>query len=146
MEKLNALTDYDIEELIKKLNLPLENIIMRDETKKINNNGFYILNLDTSNHNGTHWTAFYYHPLKSYYFDSYGFYPPLEVETKIKPYLYNDRDIQDWNSKACGWFCIAFVKFLNDKDDKETAFKEFLNLFSRNTCENDEKLKKYLSI
>jgi hypothetical protein len=146
MVELKALTDLQLTELAEKLKLPLENILMRDEMKELKNDGFYIINLDTSDNSGTHWTSMYKHPLKSYYFDSYGFVPPLEVEIKIKPYLYNDKDIQDWNSKACGWFCIAFIKFLYDKNDKETAFKEFLNLFSRNTKENDEKLKKYLDI
>jgi hypothetical protein len=68
-------------------------------------------------------------PLKSYYNDSFGFVPPLEVEKKIKPYLYNDKDIQDWNSCACGWYCLAFIKFLHDKQNKEMAFKEFLKMF-----------------
>jgi hypothetical protein len=71
--------------------------------------------------------------------------PPLELESKIKPYEYNDKDIQDWNSEACGWFSIAFIKFLHDKNDKETAYKEFLKLFSSNTKENDKKLKEYLN-
>ena len=146
MVELKALTDIQLTELAKKLNLPLENILMRDEMNELKNDGFYIINLDTSENTGTHWTSMYKHPLQSYYFDSYGFVPPLEVEIKIKPYLYNERDIQDWNSKACGWFCIAFINFLCDKNDKEIAFKEFLNLFSRNTKENDEKLKKYLEI
>ena len=117
---------------------------MRDEIKHNLNVGFYIVNLDTSNNSGTHWTAVYSPPLKSFYFDSYGFVPPEELEVKIKPYIYNDKDIQDWNSEACGWFCIAFIKFLYDKNDKETAYKEFLKLFSNNTKENDNKLKEYL--
>ena len=118
---------------------------MRDEIKDNLNVGFYIINLDTSDNEGTHWTACYSHPLKSLYFDSYGFIPPLELEQKIKPYIYNDKDIQDWNSEACGWFCIAFIKFLYDKNDKEIAYKEFLKLFSSNTKENDKKLKEYLN-
>jgi hypothetical protein len=147
MNKLKSLSDFDITNICNKLKLPLDNILMRDEiTKKLKDVGFYIINLDTSNHDGTHWTACFCHPLKSFYFDSYGFLPPLELEQKIKPYTYNDKDIQDWNSEACGWFCIAFIKFLCDKNDKETAYKEFLKLFSSNTKENDKKLKEYLKI
>jgi hypothetical protein len=142
--KLKALSDLNIIDFTKKLKLPLENILMRDEIKDNLNVGFYIINLDTSDNEGTHWTAVYSHPLKSYYFDSYGFIPPIELEVKIKPFIYNDKDIQDWNSDACGWFCIAFIKFLHNKNDKETAYKEFLKLFSSNTKENDKKLKGYL--
>ena len=86
----------------------------------------------------------YCHPLKSYYFDSFGFVPCKELEEMIKPYIYNDKDIQDWNSDACGWYAIAFIKFLHDKIDKEIAFKEFLKLFKSNTKENDNILREYL--
>ena len=103
--------------------------------------GNYIINLENSNGSGTHWTSLFYHPLNSYYFDSYGFVAPLEVEQKIKPYKYNDAEIQDFNSKACGYYALAFIKFLNDKTNKEVAFKEFLRLFKDNTKENDNILK-----
>jgi hypothetical protein len=146
MSKLKSLSDIKIIDIIKKLNLPLENILMRDEIKKhLIKDGFYIINLDISKNEGTHWTGVYYHPLKSYYFDSYGFIAPAELEDKIKPYEYNDKDIQDWNSEACGWFAIAFIKFLHDKNNKEIAYKEFLKLFTSNTKENDKKLKEYLN-
>ena len=145
MSKLKTLSDTDISKLCSKLNLPLENILMRDEINDNLKHGFYIINLDTSKNDGTHWTVCYNHPLKSCYFDSFGFVPPLELEQKIKPYLYNDKDIQDWNSDACSWYAISFIKFLHDKIDKETAFKEFLKLFKNNTKENDNILKEYLN-
>jgi hypothetical protein len=66
--------------------------------------------------------------LNSYYFDSYGFVPPLEVEQKIRPYTYDDADMQDFNSEACGYYALAFIKFLNDNTIKEVVFKEFLRL------------------
>jgi len=144
MSKLKTLTDIDIKNFANQYKLPLENILMRDEIKNHLKVGFYVINLDTSDDEGTHWTVCYAHPLKSYYFDSYGFVPPLELEQKIKPYIYNDKDIQDWNSEACGWYCIAFIKFLCDKMDKDIAYKEFLKLFSNNTKENDKILKEYL--
>ncbi len=142
--ELKATNNFQLEEYAKKLGLPLKNILMRDEMNKLNEDGFYIINLDLSNNQGTHWTSLYFHPLKCCYFDSYGFVPPLEVEQKIKPYIYNDADIQDFNSEACGYYALAFIKFLHDKTNKETAFKEFLNLFKNNKKENDDILKKYL--
>jgi hypothetical protein len=68
------------------------------------------------------------------------------VEQKIKPYIYNDADIQDFNSEACGYYALAFIKFLHDKTNKEVAFKEFLNLFKNNKKENDNILKNYLKL
>ena len=143
---LKASTNIQLLDFTEKMGLPLNDILMRDEMNQLKDDGFYIINLDTSNNNGTHWTALYYHPLNSYYCDSFGFVPPLEVEEKIKPYLYNDSDIQDFNSEACGYYCLAFIKFLYDKTDKELAFKEFLKMFGKKTIENDNILKKYLEI
>ena len=141
---LTTTNDIQLKEYAEKMGLPLNNILMRDEMNHLNEDGFYIINLDNSN--GTHWTSLFYHPLNSYYFDSYGFVPPLEVEQKIRPYIYNDADIQDFNSEACGYYALAFIKFLNDKTNKEVAFKEFLRLFKSNTKENDKILKKYLNL
>ena len=143
--KLKSLSNTDLEKLINVMRLPLNNIIMRDETKEIIDDGFYIINLDTSKNEGTHWTCLYHHPLKSYYFDSFGFVPPYEVEKIIIPYNYNNKDIQDYNSDACGWYCLAFIKFIYDKNNKEEAFKEFLKLFSKKTIDNDNILKEYLA-
>ena len=143
--KLKSLSNIQLEELINNLKLPLNNIIMRDEANKIKDYGFYIINLDTSKGNGSHWTCLYYHPLKSYYFDSFGFIPPVEVEDVIIPYTHNNKDIQDYNSDACGYYCIAFIKFLNDKQNKELGFKEFVRLFSNKTTQNDNILQEYLA-
>jgi hypothetical protein len=143
---LTTTNDLQLKEYAEKMGLPLLNILMRDEMDEINKDGFYIINLDNSNGTGTHWTSLFYHPLNSYYFDSYGFVAPFEVEQKIKPYICNDADIQDFNSKACGYYGLAFIKFLNDKTNKEVAFKEFLRLFKDNTKENDDILKKYLNL
>lgn len=144
--ELTTTSDTQLKEYANRMGLPLNNILMRDEMNKLKDDGFYIINLDNSNGNGTHWTVCYYYPLQSYYFDSYGFVPPLEVEQKIKPYLYNDADIQDFNSEACGYYALAFIKFLYDKTNKEVAFKEFLRLFKNNTKENDNILQKYLKL
>ena len=143
---LKAATNIQLTDLADKMGLPLNDILMRDEMNELKDGGFYIINLDTSDNNGTHWTVLYFHPLQSYYCDSFGFVPPLEVEQRIKPYLYNNKDIQDFNSEACGYYCLAFIKFLYDKNDKELAFKEFLKMFGKKTIENDNILKKYLDI
>jgi len=66
----------------------------------------------------------------------------------VSKYIYyvSIYDIQDFNSEACGYYCLAFIKFLYDKNDKELAFKEFLKMFGKKTIENDNILKKYLDI
>jgi hypothetical protein len=145
MTKLKSLTNIDLENLINKFNLPLNDIIMRDEFDRIGKEGFYIINLDTSKGDGSHWTGLYHHPLKSYYFDSFGFVPPYDIEDIIIPYVFNNKDIQDFNSDACGWYCVAFIKFLHDKQNKDIGFNEFLRLFSNKTTDNDDILRNYLA-
>ena len=83
---LSSSTNTQLMNFAEKMKLPLNDILMRDEMNELKDDGFYIINLDDSNGNGTHWTALYYNnnPLNSYYFDSFGFVPPLEVEKKNK--------------------------------------------------------------
>ncbi len=87
---------------------------------------FFIINLDSSDNKGTHWTPLYFHPLNSCYFHGYGFVPIRS--TKDKTIYFYDADIQDFNSETCGYYALAFLKFLHDKTKKEVAFKEFLKL------------------
>jgi len=95
--------------------------------------------------NGSHWVVFYYNkPLTSIYFDSFGFVAPIQVENRINPYVFNDADVQDYNSSACGYFCIAFIKFLHNKTDKQEAYKAFLKLFKNETVKNDKILQRLL--
>ena len=107
---------------------------------------FYIVNMqDHDEGNGTHWVVFYYNnPLTSIYFDSFGFVAPLQVENRITPYIFNDAEVQDYNSSACGYFCIAFIKFLHNKQDKQEAYKAFLQLFKNETVKNDKILQRLL--
>lgn len=142
---MKALSNINIINICHHKGLPLNGVLMRDEVKKNLTYGFSIINLETSHQEGSHWTCVLYTPTDSYYFDSYGFVPPLELEEVIKPYVYNDSDIQDFNSEACGYYCIAFIKFMNDKNDKEKAYNAFIQLFKNNRKENDDILKRYLS-
>ena len=106
----------------------------------------YIMNLDSANGPGTHWTAFYYnYPWHSIYFDPFGFPPPEEDERTIKPYTYsNDIDIQDLDSTACGWYRKGFITILKGKQNIYTAFDSFINLFDGDTKQNDAILYRLL--
>ena len=60
------------------LNDRFSGIFARDKlTTDITNSnpGFYVLNLDHSTSNGTHWVCFYYSSKNIEYFDSYGLKP-----------------------------------------------------------------------
>ena len=145
----NELSNFNIIDIIKDLQLDycFGGVYSKDQLPKdLTWTKFYIVNMqDHDEGNGTHWTAFYYNkPLTSIYFDSFGFVAPTDVENRINPYVFNDADVQDYNSSACGYFCIAFIKFLHNKTDTQEAYKTFLKLFKLNTLKNDKILQHLL--
>ena len=144
----NALTNFELIDLIKdfKLDNHFGGVYSKDQLPELIKDKFYIVNLqDHDEGGGTHWTCFYYnYPSTSIYFDSYGFIGPRDVQKRITPYVFNNKEIQDFNSSACGWYCIAFIKFLHDKTNKEEMFKTFLKLFKLETIKNDKILQEML--
>jgi hypothetical protein len=145
----NALTNFELIDLIKdfKLDNHFGGVYSKDQLPELIKDKFYIVNLEDHDgpNGGSHWTCFYYnYPSTSIYFDSYGFIAPRDVQKRITPYVFNNKEIQDFNSSACGWYCIAFIKFLHDKTDKEEMFKTFLKLFKLETIKNDKILQEML--
>jgi len=138
----NELSNFDIIKIIEdmKLSHVFGGVYSKDQLPTLERNKFYIINLqDSDAGNGSHWTAFFYHkPLTSIYYDSFGFIAPIPVQEKIKPYIYNDKETQNYKSSACGYYCIAFIKFLHNKNDKEKSFLTFLKLFNLQTFKNDK--------
>ena len=145
MSGLNTTSDIELLEILKNQNIKINGVFMKDELPKKLTKGFYIVNLQSSTEgNGTHWIALYYSPVCSYYFDAFGFIAPLEIQNKIIPYAYNDKQIQNLKSSACGFYCIAFIMFLYGKKDIENLYRIFINLFSNDTKRNDEVLERVL--
>ena len=145
----NALSNLEIIDIIKNRNLEKHfgGVYSKDQLpNELIKDKFYIVNLqDHDEGNGSHWVAFYYnYPSTSIYFDSYGFIAPRDVQKRITPYIFNDKDIQDYNSSSCGFYCIAFIKFLHDKTDKEKMYNTFLKLFKLETIKNDKILQELL--
>ena len=139
---MNELSDNDLYNICKYNKLPLLGIYQKDQLPNKLKNGFYIVNLQASTEgNGTHWTVLNYSPGISFYFDSYGFGPPKEVEKKLNDYLYSMIDIQDINSSSCGYYCISFIKEGVNSFEK---YKNFLNSFINNNIDNEEDLYRIL--
>jgi hypothetical protein len=69
--KFRKLSDLDIKKSLKN-NTEFRGVYMKDELPNKLKKGFYVLNLDTSDHCGTHWTVFYKSDkdVLSFYFDS----------------------------------------------------------------------------
>jgi len=93
---------------------------MRNEinNKLYSKNECFILNLDHSKNNGTHWTCLFTKNGESCYFDPFGIQPPLEIETYCKgPRIYSSFQIQKPHEVICGHYCIYVLwRLSNGKD------------------------------
>jgi len=143
---MNTLSNYEIIEIIKNYNIPFNGIFSKDKLPTIIVNGYYIINLqDADDGDGSHWTSLYkINDGFAIYYDSFGFVPPLDVEEKLYKYDYNDKQIQDITSSSCGYYCIAFIKFMHNKNNPVKAFDTFINLFKTNTLDNENMLNQIL--
>jgi hypothetical protein len=149
------LSNFQIAEIAKDLSikLPLENIVMKNELKspKIAN---YVVNLQSDTEgNGTHWTALIIEDKDSFFFDSFGALPSLEIiqfcrKRKGDHHLYfNNWIIQDLRSELCGWYCLGLLFYVKIYRSKFTSLTNccnaYINLFKDETEDNADVLKEY---
>jgi hypothetical protein len=161
------LTNYDIEKICEKLDLPLVGVFMRDTLPKERKIGSYVINMDSSEGDGTHWvfakifcdsdrfdsgsdsddSSIQNKYCGCLYFDSFGIGMPKEVEEFLKPFsikLINTKQIQNINSTQCGWFCIYCDYFLEtNKKSKSFVddYRAFLKIWDSNPVKNLSILK-----
>ena len=125
----HPLTHFDIQKYYQ--NEPIFNgAYSRDNLPRIKD-GAYVINLDEYSDIGTHWVALYIINNDVAYFDSFGVeHIPKEIKTFInsKNIKANIFRTQVYDSKMCGYFCIAFTDFMFSGK----ILTEFTNLFSRN--------------
>jgi len=124
------LNNVQVEDLAKRMGVRLEAVCFKSELKdmKLKHNVGYIINLenefdeDGERNEGSHYTCFQYnkYPKKDcrdqyVYFDSYGVAPPQEVLEfcGVKEMPYNTRDCQSLMADCCGFFCLAFLYYIN---------------------------------
>jgi hypothetical protein len=139
--KTNELSNTDIDALVKRYKIKNYHGCHIDHLlpKKLND-GYYVINLNGK----SHWTALFKNDKEYFYFDSYGFVASQEVEDQIKEYIYSDIDIQSLNSTSCGFFCIAWMKWMQKYKDKKLAYANFLKLFGKDRMNNEMVLHKLL--
>ena len=124
------LTDIQVKDLAKKMNIPLERVCFKDELleKPLKYNVSYIVNMenefdDEGNPNdGSHWVCLQVNKYKSgvkegVYFDSYGKKYPQVIEKFVGCSIpYNKKDLQSLVANTCGYWCLAFLHFINSSD------------------------------
>ena len=96
-------------------------VFMRDTLPdKINNKECGVVNLDVSKNTGTHWVCYYKNKDTSYYFDSFGLDPPLELQNYLNSRIeLSTFQIQNFNTHHCGYYCLLILKLLERYDFKE---------------------------
>ena len=75
----NGLFDYEIKNLLSHIK-NFNGVFSKDLLPKNFKNGWYVINMQNHNEgHGTHWTCFKNTPNNLFYWDSFGFEPPLQV-------------------------------------------------------------------
>lgn len=101
-------------------------VFMRNELPtKPHKNECGIVNLQTSQENGSHWVAYFRKQFQSQqgqgsrtlYYDSFGnLKPPKELIAYLGNNIqYNFEQYQDYNTVICGHLCLIFLYMCNSK-------------------------------
>ena len=131
--EIKPLSNFDIIDYCRKLKIDnFIGVFMRDELNfKFKDNTCLVLNSDISSGKGIHWMCLFSKDGISYYFDSYGLLPPVEVlkccKNKLK--FYNEYPIQlDGKVEIlCGHYCVYVLYKLYNGIDFEIILHELLN-------------------
>ena len=125
------ISNYDILEWVKYLKIKnFKDVFSRDNLKgTIKKPECGIINLDDKIGFGTHWVCYY----NNYYFDPFGMPPATEVVKYISNIQYNNIHYQDTKSVLCGYYCLYFLKSLND------GIKIYDILYEKLNCKDPSK-------
>jgi hypothetical protein len=135
LKKNNELTNHEIDSMMHSRGIRnYHGCFIKDQLPMKLSDGFYIINLNGS----SHWTALCKDKKKYYYWDSYGFVAPQEVEERIGNYIFSDTDIQDYDASSCGFYCVEWCEALYKSKNKLKAYDKFIKQFKHNTKLNDK--------
>ena len=142
-----SLSNTEVFELSKKMDVPLVFCNFKDKLKahKLKYNRSYIINLedefdeDGTRNSGSHYVCFQINKYPNgktagIYFDSFGQPQPDTLTEYLGGMLpHNDKDVQSLMANACGWYCLAFLHYINSfagrTGDLYTDANHFINLF-----------------
>jgi len=149
----NVLSNSDIDDYMEAFGIEdYHGCYIKDELPELNH-GFYVINLNGQ----SHWTCLLKDVSKDgatqyLYFDSFGFPAPVEVEKAIlrdsmgksTTYFSMENQLQDMYHTSCGFYVVAWIKFLHKKKDKKKAYEKFIKKFVEDPEHNDQILQKIL--
>jgi len=150
--KDNELNNYELDDFMNHYKIKdYHGTYIKDTLPELNH-GFYIINLNGQ----SHWTVLYKYvdpngETSYLYFDSFGFPAPTEVEQSIYKdarrkvdYIYSPVQLQDINHTSCGFYVVAWIRFMNRKNtDKIKLYRQFLKKF-KEPSENDIVVKRLI--
>lgn len=161
-----SLTDSQIQELSKRMNIPYGGCFFKDELpERLEFNKSYYVNLQNSEdcdgnaNEGTHWTLvqcnmYPNEKVESFYFDSYGAEPSENIKRVVKQTTgknglpHSNKDIQSLMNNACGFYCLALAHYINSfsgrKSDLYNDCNDFLDMFDDLNVSVDFKKNEYI--
>ena len=112
----NPLSNFDLYEYAKKLDLNLRGVFMRNNLPSTpHENECGIVNFNKTDEKGSHWVCYYKQREEKIYFDSYGQVILAEVRNYLKSPIYRNTDIvQTPNTHICGHLCLYVLKSLSN--------------------------------
>ena len=157
-----SLTDHELKSLAKRMGFKLEHVVFKSQLEEmdVEYNVGYIINLeneyseDGKPNSGTHYTALFIQKnnkgeVKPCYFDSYGVGPPIEVLEFVgrKHVPYNTKCVQSIMASVCGFYCLAFLYFINKFEHRSGDIyndcANFTDLFNDLNTSSDWKANEY---
>jgi hypothetical protein len=161
-----SLTDKQLKTLCKKMSIPLEGVVFKDEIpKKLKYNTSYIINLDDEFdektgmlNSGSHWTCLVVmkykdNKIKPFYFDPYGAPPPEDIKKAVlestgQKLPFNTKNVQSLMGEVCGFFCCAILHYVfaypHKKGDIYEDVEDFLFFFDDLNQSIDFKKNEYI--
>ena len=139
------LSNYDLIKWCKYLNIPINDVLSRDENVPHNHRqALFIYNLEPSYMSGSHWVANYVKDKVLNYFDSFGLPPFQEMvnhaRKKNLTLLHQNNQIQNLLTTTCGYFCLYFLNEMN----KGISYFNLLKVFDiHDTIKNEKFLERY---
>ena len=139
------LSNYDLIDWCKYLNIPINDVLSRDENVPHNHRqALFIYNLEPAYMSGSHWVAKYVQDKVINYFDSFGLPPFQEMvnhaRKKNLTLLHQNNQIQNLLTTTCGYFCLYFLNEMN----KGKSYFDLLQVFDLNdTMINERFIERY---
>lgn len=110
------LSNLDILKLIPKFGIKhFRGVFMRDTLPQSSRKSECgIVNLDSIENKGTHWVGYWKNGENKYYFDSFGLFPPIELQKYLGPQILSSTfKLQEINTNYCGYLCLYVLSCLS---------------------------------